>query len=98
MLKDMASYMQNNFASVPGYTTATFPHTSVTSLYWWDWNANSGDTGGIVENDWVTVRPSPLSASRLPGVPLVCYTAQVAFAHSGSTLCPHCFSAAVCTR
>ena len=57
MLQDMARYMQNDFSSVAGYTTATYPHTTLTNLYWWDWNANSGDTGGIVENDWVTVRP-----------------------------------------
>lgn len=50
--------MRNDFSSMPGTTPATYPHTTLTGLYWWDWNANSGDTGGIVENDWVTVRPS----------------------------------------
>jgi endoglucanase len=22
---------------------------------WWSWNPNSGDTGGILKDDWVTV-------------------------------------------
>ena len=22
----------------------------------WDWNPNSGDTGGVVANDWLTVK------------------------------------------
>ncbi len=26
------------------------------SWAWWSWNPNSGDTGGILEDDWVTVR------------------------------------------
>lgn len=26
------------------------------SFAWWSWNPNSGDTGGILEDDWMTVR------------------------------------------
>ena len=26
------------------------------SFAWWSWNPNSGDTGGILEDDWLTVR------------------------------------------
>ncbi len=26
------------------------------SWAWWSWNPNSGDTGGILEDDWITVR------------------------------------------
>ena len=27
-------------------------HQPVTSWFYWCWNANSGDTGGIVEDNW----------------------------------------------
>lgn len=30
-------------------------HNAITSVFWWAWNANSGDTGGIVEADWLTI-------------------------------------------
>ena len=56
MLADMARYMQNVYTSVAPLTAADFPHANLPSLYWWSWNANSGDTGGLVEDDWVTVR------------------------------------------
>lgn len=56
MLADMARYMHNDYSSVPGYTAAYFPHANLPNLFWWDWNANSGDTGGIVQDDWLTVR------------------------------------------
>ena len=60
MLADMSNYMNNDYSTLPaGYGPANFPHTNLQNLFWWDWNANSGDTGGIVENDWVTVRPTP---------------------------------------
>ena len=29
-------------------------HGSCTQI-WWAWNANSGDTGGIVDDNWDTV-------------------------------------------
>ncbi len=56
MLADMARYMHNDYSSLGGgYSAANFPHANLPHMYWWDWNANSGDTGGIVENDWLTV-------------------------------------------
>lgn len=56
MLADMARYMHNDYSSLGGgYTANDFPHANLPSLYWWDWNANSGDTGGIVMDDWKTV-------------------------------------------
>jgi hypothetical protein len=64
MLADMARYMQNDYSTVAPYTAASFPHSNMPSLFWWDWNANSGDTGGIVENDWVTVRALSLAQAR----------------------------------
>jgi len=32
------------------------------SFAWWSWNPNSGDTGGILEDDWETPRESALDA------------------------------------
>ncbi|BDA41281.1 probable endoglucanase E1 [Coccomyxa sp. Obi] len=56
MLADMARYMRNDYSSLgSGYSAANFPHANLPNLYWWDWNANSGDTGGIVQNDWLTI-------------------------------------------
>lgn len=57
MLADMARYMRNDYSSLGGgYSAANFPHANIPSMYWWDWNANSGDTGGLVRDDWLTVR------------------------------------------
>ena len=59
MLADMAKYMRNDYSSLPaGYSAANFPHANMPNMFWWDWNANSGDTGGLVQNDWLTVTPS----------------------------------------
>ena len=56
MLADMARYMHNDYSSLGGgYSAADFPHSNMPHMYWWDWNANSGDTGGIVQDDWLTV-------------------------------------------
>lgn len=30
-------------------------HNAIGNVFWWAWNANSGDTGGIVEQDWLTI-------------------------------------------
>lgn len=30
-------------------------HNTITNVFWWAWNANSGDTKGIVEQDWLTI-------------------------------------------
>lgn len=32
------------------------------SWTWWSWNANSGDTGGILKDDWTTVQQAKLTA------------------------------------
>lgn len=60
MLTDMARYMHNDYSSLPaGFSAASFPHANLPHLFWWDWNANSGDTGGIVDSDWLTVSAAP---------------------------------------
>ena len=55
-LSDMAKYLKNDPA------TYAFPHAPIQNLIWWSWNPNSGDTGGLVQNDWLTVRPAPSKA------------------------------------
>jgi len=39
------------------------------SWTWWSWNPNSGDTGGILADDWLTVntnKDTPLNAIKMP--------------------------------
>jgi endoglucanase len=36
-------------------TLVSFLHTQGLSYAYWAWNADSGDTGGILNNDWTTV-------------------------------------------
>ncbi|USX17815.1 cellulase family glycosylhydrolase [Oxalobacteraceae bacterium OTU3REALA1] len=33
----------------------------MTGLFYWSWNPNSGDTGGILQDDWTTVWPDKLA-------------------------------------
>ncbi|KAK9822485.1 hypothetical protein WJX81_001062 [Elliptochloris bilobata] len=49
MLNDMVAYMQNQGAANDG------KHANMPSMVWWDWNADSGDTGGTVDTDWYTI-------------------------------------------
>ncbi|KAK9838511.1 hypothetical protein WJX81_004175 [Elliptochloris bilobata] len=49
MLTDMAKYMNLASGADDGL------HAPITNLIWWSFNANSGDTGGIVDNDWLTI-------------------------------------------
>ncbi len=30
-------------------------HNAISNVFWWAWNANSGDTKGLVGDDWLTV-------------------------------------------
>ena len=30
-------------------------HARISSWFYWCWNANSGDTGGLVQDDWTTL-------------------------------------------
>lgn len=46
MLADMSNYMNNDYSTLgTGYGPAQFPHANLQNLFWWCWNANSGDTG-----------------------------------------------------
>jgi endoglucanase len=35
---------------------AWFASRGITSSFYWSWNPNSGDTGGVLDDDWVTLR------------------------------------------
>ena len=48
-LSDMAAYMHNEGDA------KDLPHAPLNHLAWWSWNPNSGDTGGLVQDDWATV-------------------------------------------
>ncbi|MEO1102417.1 MAG: cellulase family glycosylhydrolase, partial [Pseudomonadota bacterium] len=37
------------------------PGSSPMSFAWWSWNPNSGDTGGILQDDWRTVREDAIA-------------------------------------
>jgi len=45
-------------------TLVSFLHTQGISYAYWAWNADSGDTGGILQNDWKTVNQSKLDVLR----------------------------------
>jgi hypothetical protein len=49
-IQDFAAYL-NNASSIP----AQFSKNKNSVWYWWSWNANSGDTGGLVSG----ARPGP---------------------------------------
>ena len=37
-------------------TSSTAGHNPTPNMIWWSWNANSGDTGGIVADNWKDVQ------------------------------------------
>ena len=45
-------------------TLVSFLHKQGISYAYWAWNADSGDTGGILQNDWKTVDQSKLDVLR----------------------------------
>jgi hypothetical protein len=49
-MPDIASYLNNTGAAVDGH------HAAIPNWFYWAWNANSGDTGGLVGNDWLTIQ------------------------------------------
>lgn len=49
-LADLATYWSN-----PGAVTDPY-HGVVENWFWWCWNANSVDTGGMVGEDWLTIQ------------------------------------------
>mmetsp|Transcript_13633 Transcript_13633/g.41196 ORF Transcript_13633/g.41196 Transcript_13633/m.41196 type:complete len:948 (-) Transcript_13633:1152-3995(-) len=49
MMPQYANYLNNLGNGADGL------HEPITSWFWWCWNVNSGDTGGMVDDDWLTV-------------------------------------------
>jgi hypothetical protein len=54
-----------------------------TSAFYWSWNPNSGDTGGILDDDWISVRDDKVALLRRlwagtsgPSAPTVTLTAN----------------------
>jgi aryl-phospho-beta-D-glucosidase BglC (GH1 family) len=45
-MQDMAAYFNNSGAAADG------KHRAIPNWFYWCWNANSGDTGGIVADNW----------------------------------------------
>ena len=45
MMNDFAKYMNDGDEK----------HAQIDNWFYWSWNANSGDTGGIVENNWLDI-------------------------------------------
>ncbi|BDA41274.1 probable endoglucanase E1 [Coccomyxa sp. Obi] len=48
-MRDMAAYMQVDNEANDGM------HAPIPHMVWWDWNPNSGDTGGLVNDGWSAV-------------------------------------------
>ncbi|HSW86842.1 MAG TPA: cellulase family glycosylhydrolase [Rhabdochlamydiaceae bacterium] len=49
-MPDIAAYLNNTGGAADG------KHTAIPHFFYWAWNANSGDTGGLVANDWLTIQ------------------------------------------
>lgn len=48
-MRDLRSYMLNQGDANDGR------HFAIQNFFYWSWNANSGDTGGLVQDDWVSL-------------------------------------------
>ena len=49
-MKDLARYLNNRGSAKDG------KHNPIHNWFYWSWNANSGDTGGIVDDSWVSIQ------------------------------------------
>ena len=54
-LRDLAAYLNNAGAGADGR------HAAIANVFWWSWNANSGDTGGLVDDGWKNILWSKVS-------------------------------------
>lgn len=48
-MSDLAAYLNNQGAAADG------AHAPITSWFYWAWNPDSGDTGGVVDDSWTNV-------------------------------------------
>lgn len=46
----------NSVITVSPGTEFNTDHSNIQSFVFWGWNPTSGDTGGIVGNDWATIQ------------------------------------------
>jgi aryl-phospho-beta-D-glucosidase BglC (GH1 family) len=66
--------------------TAAGPGQLGMSWTWWSWNPNSGDTGGILNDDWTTVNTAkvnllkPIEAPLTAGPPVAAFTVTLSTA------------------
>ena len=49
-MSDLAKYLNNNGDAQDG------KHKAIGTWFYWSWNANSGDTGGLVDDGWVNIQ------------------------------------------
>ncbi len=66
-------------------TLVSFLHTQGLSYAYWAWNADSGDTGGILNNDWTTVDQSKIDVLSPCQWPLLGQVQSSAHDHPGKT-------------
>ncbi len=59
-LAKLVAYMDGDFSGT-GNATLPVGHQGISWAYW-DWNPNSGDTGGILQDDWKTLNQAKLTA------------------------------------
>jgi hypothetical protein len=53
------------------HTLMSYIRTHGLSYTFWCWNPNSGDTGGLLENDWKTINPAKMALLRTELAPLI---------------------------
>jgi endoglucanase len=49
-MADLAKYFNNEGAAADGR------HLPIANWFYWSWNPNSGDTGGLVDDEWVNLQ------------------------------------------
>eukprot|EP00890_Picochlorum_soloecismus_P002423 jgi/Picsp_1/3181/NSC_06021-R1_cellulase len=62
MMNDFAEYLNNEGKANDGQ------HDAIPNWFYWSWNANSGDTGGLVTDNWVTVEWNKINYLRQLGL------------------------------
>ncbi|KAK9811067.1 hypothetical protein WJX73_010697 [Symbiochloris irregularis] len=48
-------FMRDALAWLQGQPNTGQAHPAIQNVAWWAWNANTGDTGGLVDNTWVNI-------------------------------------------
>jgi aryl-phospho-beta-D-glucosidase BglC (GH1 family)/uncharacterized surface protein with fasciclin (FAS1) repeats len=62
MMNDFAEYLNNEGKANDGQ------HVAIPNWFYWSWNANSGDTGGLVTDNWVTIEWNKINYLRRLGL------------------------------